>query len=118
MFLHGGDYAYGTADGGGTFDTFWYDGLQDISDQIPFYSLYQYFYLSKKYVKVLKQIGAFGHILNISAQLGYFDLLGINFYSNSGHFTWAYFQPKGIRSNDVILELGTHLLGILITSYP
>lgn len=27
MFLHGGDYAYGTADGGGTFDSYWYDGL-------------------------------------------------------------------------------------------
>jgi len=36
MFLHGGDYAYGTADGGGTFDTFWYDGLQVISDKILF----------------------------------------------------------------------------------
>jgi carboxylesterase type B len=27
LFLHGGDYSYGSADGGGTFDTFWYDGI-------------------------------------------------------------------------------------------
>ena len=27
LFLHGGDYSYGSADGGGTFDSYWYDGL-------------------------------------------------------------------------------------------
>ena len=27
LFLHGGDYSYGSADGGGSLDTFWYDGI-------------------------------------------------------------------------------------------